>query len=170
MAGYLLYPRPEAWPKTLIAPLCFGFAASSTGDTGDAKNFLVLWVILECLLYPARYQWNDIRGIDADQEHSERDSRSRLPADATPASRRHAIQVSRATAVTRVLAALPGARGRPSRPSRTWRRCCATWTGRSWTANLARAGTAATTAYCGPARGCPRRGTWPWSPRPRAGP
>jgi hypothetical protein len=32
------------------------------------------------------------------------------------------------------------------------------WAGRSWTASPARAGTAVTTACCGPARGYPRRG------------
>ena len=106
MAGYLLYPRPEAWPKALIAPACFLFAASSTGDFRDGPSFLVLWLLLERLIYPARYQWNDIRGIDADQEHAEKDARSRLPVGTTHASRRRAIRVSRAAALTRVLAAL----------------------------------------------------------------
>jgi hypothetical protein len=106
MASYLLYPRPEAWPKALIAPACFLFAASSTGDFRDGPSFLVLWLLLECLIYPARYQWNDIRGIDADQEHAEKDARSRLPVGTTHASRRRAIRVSRAAALTRVFAAL----------------------------------------------------------------
>jgi hypothetical protein len=106
MTGYLLYPRPEAWAKALIAPACFVFAASSTGRFGDWKNFLVLWLILEYLIYPARYQWNDIRGIDADQEHAEKDARSRLPVGTTARSRRRSVRVSQLAALVRVLAAL----------------------------------------------------------------
>ena len=94
MTGYLLYPRPEAWAKALIAPAFFVFAASSTGRFGNWKNFLVLWLILEYLIYPARYQWNDIRGIDADREHAEKDARSRLPVGTTARSRRRSIRVS----------------------------------------------------------------------------
>ena len=106
MTGYLLYPRPEAWAKALIAPAFFVFAASSTGRFGDWKNFLVLWLILEYLIYPARYQWNDIRGIDADREHAEKDARSRLPVGTTARSRRRSIRVSQIAALVRVLAAL----------------------------------------------------------------
>jgi len=52
----------------------------------------------------------DIRGIDADQEHAEQAARSRLPVGTTQAARRRAIRVSRAAALTRVLAALRGPR------------------------------------------------------------
>jgi hypothetical protein len=58
------------------------------------------------LIYPARYQWNDMRGIDADQAHAERGARSRLPVGTTAQARRRSIRLSRLTAAARILAAL----------------------------------------------------------------
>jgi hypothetical protein len=56
LAAYLAFPRPEAWAKALIAPACFVLAAASTGRLGDWKRFAVLWLVLEFLIYAARYQ------------------------------------------------------------------------------------------------------------------
>ena len=106
LAAYLAFPRPEAWAKALIAPACFVLAATSTGRLGDWKRFVVLWLVLEFLIYAARYQWNDIRGIDADLRHAERAARSRLPVGTTAGARRRSIRLSGLTAAARVLAAL----------------------------------------------------------------
>ena len=106
LTAYLWHPRPDAWGKALIAPACFLLAASSTGRFGAWNRFAVLWLVLELLIYPARYQWNDIRGIDADQAHAERGARSRLPVGTTAQARRRSIGLSRLTAAARILAAL----------------------------------------------------------------
>jgi hypothetical protein len=106
LTAYLLLPRPDAWAKALIAPVCFVLAASATGRFGNWKRFVVLWLVLEFLIYAARYQWNDIRGIEADQRHAERRARSRLPVGATARARRRSVRLSQATAALRVLAAL----------------------------------------------------------------
>ena len=106
LTAYLAFPRPEAWAKALIAPACFVLAAMSTGRLGDWKRFVVLWLVLEFLIYAARYQWNDIRGIDADLRHAERAARSRLPVGTTAGARRRSIRLSGLTAAARVLAAL----------------------------------------------------------------
>ena len=106
LAAYLAFPRPETWVKALIAPACFVLAATSTGRLGDWKRFVVLWLVLELLIYAARYQWNDIRGIDADLRHAERTARSRLPVGTTAGARRRSIRLSGLTATARVLAAL----------------------------------------------------------------
>jgi hypothetical protein len=106
LASYLAFPRPEAWAKALIAPACFALAATSTGRLGDWKRFAVLWLVLEFLIYAARYQWNDIRGIDADLRHAERAARSRLPVGTTARARRRSIRLSGLTAAARILAAL----------------------------------------------------------------
>jgi 4-hydroxybenzoate polyprenyltransferase len=106
VAAYLLYPRPEAWAKAQVAPACFVLAASSTGDFGAWKRFLALWLVLEYLIYAARYQWNDIRGFEADRLHAERRARSRLPAGETGLSARRNVRLSRAVAALRVLAAV----------------------------------------------------------------
>jgi hypothetical protein len=106
LGAYLAFPRPEAWAKALIAPACFVLAATSTGRLGDWKRFAALWLVLELLIYAARYQWNDIRGVDADLRHAERAARSRLPVGTTAGARRRSIRLSGLTAVARVLAAL----------------------------------------------------------------
>jgi hypothetical protein len=106
LAAYLAFPRPEAWAKALIAPACFVLAATSTGRLADWKRFAVLWLMLEFLIYAARYQWNDIRGIDADLRHAERIARSRLPVGTTAGARRRGIRLSGLTAAARILTAL----------------------------------------------------------------
>src|SRR5258708_649914 len=106
LAAYLVLPRPDAWAKAQIAPACFLLAASSTGHFGAWKRLLVLWLVLECLIYPARYQWNDIRGIEGDLQHAEMRARFRLPVGATAQSRQRSIRLSQAAAALRILAAL----------------------------------------------------------------
>ena len=106
LAAYLLIPRRDTWAKALMAPACFVVAAGSTGHFGGWARFVVLWLVLELLIYPARYQWNDIAGVDSDQRHPEASARSRLPAGSTPQARRRSIRLSWLTAAARVLAAL----------------------------------------------------------------
>ena len=106
LAAYLLIPRRDAWAKALMAPGCFVAAACSTGHFGGWTRFVVLWLVLEVLINQARYQWNDIAGVDADQRHPEADARSRLPVGATPQARRRSIGLSWLTAAARILAAL----------------------------------------------------------------
>jgi hypothetical protein len=106
LTAYLLHPRPDAWAKALLAPACFILGAISTGAFAAWARFLILWLVFELLIYPARYQWNDVRGIDADRRHPERRARPRLPAGATAQARRHAIRLSAATAALRIVVAL----------------------------------------------------------------
>ena len=80
LASYLVFPRPEDWIKWLIAPGVFLATAWLTASLGRWPTFLAVWLILEYLIYGARYQWNDVRGIDEDQSHSQRRARGRLPA------------------------------------------------------------------------------------------
>jgi hypothetical protein len=106
LTAYLLVPRRDAWGKALMAPACFVAAASSTGHFGGWARFTVLWLVLELLIYQARYQWNDIAGVDSDLRHPEAGARSRLPAGSTPRARRRSIRLSWLTAAARILAAL----------------------------------------------------------------
>lgn len=87
LAGYLLLPRPGDLVKAWIFPAAFTFGALAGGGVGGREllRAAVAWVALEFLIYQARYQWNDIRGFDADQRHPDRVARGRLPG---PASRR----------------------------------------------------------------------------------
>ena len=106
LAAYLLFPRPDAWAKAQMAPACFLLAAGATGQFAKWPRFLVLWLVLELLIYAARYQWNDIRGIEGDQVHAETHARSRLPVGPTARARHRSIRLSRAVAALRVMTAL----------------------------------------------------------------
>lgn len=81
LASYLLLPRPKDLFKAWILPLGFAVAALGTGglSADEVLRAAVVWVLLEFLLYQARYQWNDIRGFAADQRHPDAASRGRLP-------------------------------------------------------------------------------------------
>lgn len=79
LASYLIFPRPEEWTKAIIAPGVFIVAAIATGDWSHWSTFLLVWLVLEYLIYAARYQWNDVRGIADDRKHAARRSRARLP-------------------------------------------------------------------------------------------
>ncbi|MCW2813070.1 MAG: putative rane protein, partial [Nocardioides sp.] len=104
LASYLALPRPGDTVKWLILPL--GFAVGSVREwpgTDAALRAVVVWLALELLIYQARYQWNDIRGFEADQRHPDGD-RGRLPG---PLSRRTSrVAWSAGTAVAKVVAAV----------------------------------------------------------------
>ena len=106
LTAYLLVPRRDAWGKALMAPACYVAAASSTGHFGGWPRFIVLWLVLELLIYQARYQWNDIAGVDSDLRHPEAGARSRLPVGSTKQARRRSIRLGWLTAAARIVAAL----------------------------------------------------------------
>jgi len=105
LIAYLIFPRPEDWIKWLIAPGIFLAAAWSSDSFARWPTFIALWLILEYLIYAARYQWNDIRGVEEDPQHSERGARRRLPVGSTARIRRNVL-ASLTVAVGRLLAAV----------------------------------------------------------------
>jgi hypothetical protein len=105
MLGYVALPRPKDTVKWMILPA--GFVVGSAGrglpDGGAVLEAVVVWLALELLVYQARYQWNDIRGFEADQRHPDGD-RGRLPG---PLERRRSrVAWSAATAVAKVVLAI----------------------------------------------------------------
>nr|WP_161556700.1 hypothetical protein [Micromonospora acroterricola] len=116
LAGYLAMPRPKDLVKALILPATFTLGALAEGGVTATQllRALVVLAVLELLIYPARYQWNDVRGFVADQQHPAKRSRGRLPG---PVERGRArIGASCAVAVLRLVATgavallLPGLR------------------------------------------------------------
>ncbi|GAB2614951.1 hypothetical protein Aab01nite_27130 [Paractinoplanes abujensis] len=105
LLGYLLMPRPKDLIKGLLMPLTFGLATLAAGgvDAWTVLRAAVALVVLELLVYPARYQWNDIRGFAADQRHPAEADRGRLPG---PLDRAHShITASAAVALLRLVLA-----------------------------------------------------------------
>lgn len=105
LMSYLLLPRQEELVKWLIAPGVFAVAAWVSGTLSQWPQFLLLWFIFEYLIYNARYQWNDARGIDEDEIHNARFSRKRLPLG-TGNKAVASIWTSLAVAACRILAAI----------------------------------------------------------------
>ena len=112
LAGYLVVPRPGDAVKALLMPLTFGLGVLANGgaDGRTLVRALLVLIVLEYLVYPARYQWNDIRGFAADQRHPGAD-RGRLPGPLSMARQR--VTASSAVAALRLAAAggialLPG--------------------------------------------------------------
>ncbi len=81
-------------------------AAAAAGTFSDLAEFVVLWFVLEFLLYYARYQWNDIRGATIDRNHPERLLRARLPVGTTEEEHRLSVNVSSAAVAVRMLLAI----------------------------------------------------------------
>ncbi len=78
--SYLVLPRPGDLVKWLIFPVGFllGVITRGVASKDAVVEAVVIWICLELLVYQARYQWNDIRGFEADQAHPDGD-RGRLP-------------------------------------------------------------------------------------------
>lgn len=106
LLSYILVPRPEDIVKRLIAPAVFAVTAWSIGTLDNWRQFLLLWFIFEYLIYNARYQWNDTRGIDEDQIHAERSSRKRLPVGLEGQDTLRNVKISLAIAIARLLTAV----------------------------------------------------------------
>jgi hypothetical protein len=102
LGGYLLLPRPGDLVKAWIFPACFllGVLAAEGASGREVLRAALVWAALELLLYQARYQWNDIRGFEADQRHPDRAARGRLPGP--PSRGRGHIRASAAVAAARL--------------------------------------------------------------------
>ncbi|WP_329793456.1 hypothetical protein V1227_16495 [Lentzea sp. DG1S-22] len=116
LLGYLLVPRPGDLVKGLLMPTTFalGVLAGGHWDGQTVLRALVAWIALELLVYPARYQWNDVRGFVADQHHPGEKDRGRLPGPLDRA-RQHVtascvVALARLAAVACLALALPGLR------------------------------------------------------------
>jgi hypothetical protein len=113
LASYLLMPRPGDMVKALLMPFTFGLGVLAAGgaDGRTLIRALLVLVVLEFLVYPARYQWNDVRGFASDQRHPGESDRGRLPGPLSMARQR--IVASGAVAALRLalaglVALLPG--------------------------------------------------------------
>lgn len=81
LAGYLLLPRPKDLVKGWLVLVTYAVGVLSTGQlhTISLLRALLVVTVVELLVYQARYQWNDVRGFVADQNHPSSGDRGRLP-------------------------------------------------------------------------------------------
>lgn len=105
---YLALPRPRYLVKWLFFIGAFGAAAYVSGGVTrhELSNAILLLVVLEYLVYQARYQCNDVIGLNSDQRHPERTLRRRLPQGDTDEQARYFMVVSLLVASGRLIAAL----------------------------------------------------------------
>jgi hypothetical protein len=81
LAAYLLLPRPKDLGKGWLIVLTYALGSLSSGDINATSVLRALLAVaaVELLVYQARYQWNDVRGFVADQNHPSSAGRGRLP-------------------------------------------------------------------------------------------
>jgi hypothetical protein len=81
LASYFLMPRPKDLVKAFLIPATYviGVLSAGTFNSGSLLRAVVVLCAVELLIYPARYQWNDVRGFSADQQHPSAKDRGRLP-------------------------------------------------------------------------------------------
>ncbi|MGW4287225.1 hypothetical protein ACWEIK_09840 [Streptomyces sp. NPDC004673] len=105
LLSYLVLPRPEDWVKWLLIPLAFAVVVLARDLTPQWGRLLLAMLLVEYLVYAARYQVNDIRGYAEDAAHPEAAARMRLPHPADPAARRLVVVCSALVAALRVVTA-----------------------------------------------------------------
>ncbi|MFG1849600.1 hypothetical protein [Micromonospora carbonacea] len=107
--SYLLVPRTADWVKWIIVPTVGGlllWAGSLPFDRDRLVTAASVWLMLEGLVYTARYQWNDIIGLADDVAHPAKRARRRLPIGSSSETMRRNIRRSAATALARVALAV----------------------------------------------------------------
>lgn len=82
---YFIYPKKKDLQKPLLIAIGFVsgiFLFNDVRPVGTAlKQFAVIFVAIDFLLYQARYQWNDIRGLAEDQEAHKKDRLPKIKGD-----------------------------------------------------------------------------------------
>jgi 4-hydroxybenzoate polyprenyltransferase len=106
LVSYLVLPRPEDWVKWLLVPLAYLIVTLDRGISFRWGPLLLTILVVEYLVYCARYQINDIRGYAEDAAHPETAARLRLPYSDQAAVRRFNVASSFTVAVLRVATAL----------------------------------------------------------------
>ncbi|MFI5688643.1 hypothetical protein [Streptomyces sp. NPDC051636] len=94
--------------KWLFIPFVFLIASWAQSNGFNWGKMLLTLLIFEYLVYSARYQWNDIRGIEEDAKHPHSRARRRLPyrAAAEKSQKRYLVYSSLCVAAGRVLGAV----------------------------------------------------------------
>ncbi len=107
LPSYLLLPRPNDLIKALFFPATYvaGLAVMGWSIAGrDLLQATVALVCLEFLIYQARYQWNDLRGLGEDASSPMATDRKRLPH--TPGSPEASVRASIAVICLRLYCVL----------------------------------------------------------------
>ncbi|WP_156745920.1 hypothetical protein [Mycobacterium sp. 1423905.2] len=114
MVSYLLMPRPKDLVKGWLLVVTYVIGLLSTGAVSAQSiiRALVVLAVVELLIYPARYQWNDIRGFVADQNHPAASRRGRLPGPLSKARARITasglVALAKLGCTALVIVSLPG--------------------------------------------------------------
>ncbi|MER6788391.1 hypothetical protein ABT330_27900 [Streptomyces sp. NPDC000658] len=105
LTSYFILPRPEDLIKWLFIPVSFIVVSWASGEGFPWSRMLLTLFVVEYLIYSARYQWNDLRGMGDDAEHPEASARKRLPHVDDLSQKRLMVIGSLATALLRLIVA-----------------------------------------------------------------
>lgn len=108
--SYYIYPRIKDVQKVIFIVLGYVTGrllnfpvATEYSFPNDALTLFITILVVDGLVYQARYLWNDIRGAGEDQDHPLKEKRQRLPI--TALGLKSAIGVAWLTIVLRILGA-----------------------------------------------------------------
>lgn len=105
VTGYFIYPKKKDIQKLFLLIIGFLTGCFLKNDTYqlnilELKNMLIVCFVIDCLLYQARYQWNDIRGVKEDTDTKKTD---RLPISIL--GKHRAIIISSVILIIKIIAA-----------------------------------------------------------------
>lgn len=106
LVSYFIIPRVSDLFKVAIAPLLALVLSLLAPVSFDIPVFLAIWITFELLVYQARYQWNDIIGLDGDLKHPQRSRRLRLPVGLDSAEQARVVALSWAVLLLKIILAL----------------------------------------------------------------
>lgn len=100
---YLLLPKPNDLAKAQVTVIGLAVGVAMVSGGGVPLDAWLFVAAFELLIYQARYQWNDLRGLPEDSVHPSREVRARLPIGANPKSD---MQSSMSAALARLVLAI----------------------------------------------------------------
>jgi hypothetical protein len=107
LVTYLLLPRPRDTVKWLIVCSAYAYglvAFHHRPNYGETLRVGLFFLIFEYLIYEARYQWNDIRGLASDIIHPA--AKHRLPVGPGGSDVRRNVLISELVILARIVAAI----------------------------------------------------------------
>ena len=110
---YLLYPRPTDIQKSIFFVVGVLFSVIVNYSVGKPNSpeetiahLFFCWLVFDFLIYQARYQLNDLEGINQDLSHPGKELRKRLPIDEKVLNKTRTAKLSIIVAIFKLICSL----------------------------------------------------------------